>query len=51
VRESELPASGPQLYRLNLLGLLALRGADDHEHVTASAAHRLLAGLKRKGLW
>jgi hypothetical protein len=43
-------ASGAQLYRLNMLGLLALRDRGG-ESILAAAAHRLLAQLKREGRW
>lgn len=44
------PASGAQLYRLNMLGLLALRnlGADP---ILGATAYRLLAQLKAEGRW
>jgi hypothetical protein len=44
------PASGAQLYRLNMLGLLALRDCEGGG-ILASVAHRLLAELKREGRW
>ena len=46
---TDKPATGPQLWKLNTLGLLQLGG--EIGEVTAEAASRLLAETAEKGLW